>query len=70
VKGAPLIAANPGPAVHVALLGAIIVIGLIVYAIVRVRRNREAARAEQLSQLDEVTTSAASNEGERSSAER
>jgi hypothetical protein len=65
-----LIAANPGPAVHVALLGAIIVIGLIVYAIVRVRRNREAARAEQLSQLDEVTTSAASNEGERSSAER
>jgi hypothetical protein len=64
-----VIAANPGPAMHMALLGAILVIGLIVYAIVRVRRNREAARAEPLSQLDEVTTSAASNEEERRSAD-
>jgi hypothetical protein len=37
-----------------ALVGAVIVIGLIVYAIVRVRRHREAAEAERLNQLDEL----------------
>lgn len=45
-----MIAANPGPAAHMALLGAVIVIALIVYAIVRVRRRREAAHAELLNQ--------------------
>lgn len=40
-----MIAANPGPAAHIALLGIVIVAGLIVYAIVRVRRRREAAEA-------------------------
>ena len=45
-----MIAANPGPAAHIALLGAVIVIGLIVYAIVRLRRKREAAEAEKLDQ--------------------
>ena len=49
-----MIASNPGPAVHIALLGAVIVIALIVYAIVRVRRRREAVEAEQLNQLDEL----------------
>jgi hypothetical protein len=48
-----VIASNPGPAVHMALIGAVIIIGLIVYAIVRARRRREAAEAEQLNQLDE-----------------
>ena len=33
-----------------ALLGAVIVIGLIVYTIVRVRHRREAAEAEKLDQ--------------------
>ena len=47
-------AANPGPAAHMALLGAVIVIGLIVYAIVRVRRRREAAEAERLNRQDET----------------
>jgi hypothetical protein len=52
-----VIAANPGPAAHLALLGAVIVIGLIVYALVRVRRRREAAEAEQLNRQDEITQS-------------
>ena len=49
-----MIASNPGPAVHIALIGAVIVIALFVYAIVRVRRRREAAESEQLNQLDEL----------------
>lgn len=47
-----MIAANPGPATHIALLGIIIVIGLIVFAIVRVRHKRETAEAEMLDQTD------------------
>jgi hypothetical protein len=49
-----VIASNPGPAVHIAVIGAVIVIALIVYAIVRVRRRREVAESEQLNQLDEL----------------
>jgi len=50
-----VIAANPGPAVHmVAMLGAVIVIGLIAFAVVRVRRRREAAEAELLNAQDEA----------------
>jgi hypothetical protein len=49
-----VIASNPGPAVHIALIGAVIVIALVAYAIVRVRRRREAVEAEQLDQLDEL----------------
>lgn len=49
-----MIAANPGPAAHIALLGAIIVIALIVYAIVRTRRKREAAQAELLNQQEQT----------------
>ena len=49
-----MIAANPGPAVHLAALGAVIVIGLLVYAIVRVRRRREAAQAELLNEHEQV----------------
>jgi hypothetical protein len=44
-----------------AAIGAVIVIALIVYAIVRARRRREALESEQLNQLDELrppTTSA------------
>ena len=44
---AALLAANPGPAAHIALLGAVIVIGLIVFAIVRFRRKREEAEARR-----------------------
>lgn len=45
-----LIAANPGPAAHLALLGIVIVAALIVYAIVRARRKREAAEAATMNQ--------------------
>lgn len=48
-----MIAANPGPAAHIALLGAAILIALIVYAIVRIRRKREAGQAEELNRIDE-----------------
>ena len=54
MKGASVIAANPGPAAHLALVGAIILIGIVVYAIVRIRRRREAAEAEQLNREDEI----------------
>jgi ABC-type nickel/cobalt efflux system permease component RcnA len=45
-----VIAANPGPAMHMAVLGIVIVIGLIAFAIVRFRNRREAAEAEKLNQ--------------------
>jgi hypothetical protein len=57
MKGPSLIAANPGPAAHIALAGAIVVIGLIVYAMIRIRRRREAAEAERLNRQDEFTRS-------------
>jgi hypothetical protein len=37
-----------------ALLGAVIVIGLIVYAFVRIRRRAEAAEAERLNKLETI----------------
>jgi hypothetical protein len=49
-----VIAANPGPAAHIALIGVVIVIGLIVYAVVRMRRRREAAQAEMLNKQEEI----------------
>ena len=61
-----MIASNPGPAVHMALIAAVIVIALIVYAIVRVRRRREAAEAEKLNHLDELRppTTSGDHEGQ------
>ena len=59
-----MIASNPGPAVHIALIGAVIVIALIVYAIVRVRRRRKALEAEQLNQLDELRPPSTSGDHE------
>ena len=47
-----MIAANPGPAMHMALLGIVIIIGLIVFTLARVRRKREAAEAEKLDRTD------------------
>ena len=38
---AALLGANPGPAAHLALLGAVAVIGLLVFAVTRRRRRRE-----------------------------
>ena len=58
-----MIASNPGPAAHMALLGAVIVIGLIFYAFVRIRRRSEAAEAERLNKLETIG-SEHSNEGD------
>jgi flagellar biosynthesis/type III secretory pathway M-ring protein FliF/YscJ len=59
MKGVTVIAANPGPAVHMALLGVIIVIALIVYAIVRMRRRREAAASELLNHEEQIRRASA-----------
>ena len=59
-----MIASNPGPAVHIAVIGAVIVIALIVYAIVRVRHRREALEVEKLNQLDELRLPSASGDHE------
>ncbi len=42
-----VLAANPGPALHLAALGVVLLVGLAVYAVVRWRRRREAAEAER-----------------------
>jgi hypothetical protein len=61
-----MIAANPGPAVHLAVLGAVIAVALVVYVIVRTRRRHEAAEAERLNQLDEAERSqSTTHRGER-----
>jgi hypothetical protein len=42
-----IVAANPGPAVHVAALGILILVGLAVVGVMRRRHRREAAKAER-----------------------
>lgn len=43
---AELVAANPGPAAHIAFLGIVVVAALAIFGIVRWRNKREAAEAE------------------------
>jgi membrane protein implicated in regulation of membrane protease activity len=45
IRAAEVVAANPGPAVHLAALGILVLVGLAAYAVVRWRRRREAAEA-------------------------
>lgn len=47
IRAAEVVAANPGPAVHLAVLGIVVLVGLAAYAVVRWRRRREAAEAER-----------------------
>ncbi len=47
IPTAEVVAANPGPAVHLAVLGVVVLVGLAAYAFVRWRRRREAAEAER-----------------------
>ena len=42
-----LLASHPGTATHLALLGIVLVVGLIVFAVVRIRNKREAAEAAE-----------------------
>jgi hypothetical protein len=53
-----LLASHPGPAMHLALLGVVVVIALVVFAVARIRRKREATPIEQ---LDQPTGSAQSD---------
>ena len=46
-----LLGANPGPAVHLAVLGIVAVIALVIVGAVRWRHKREAAEAELSSDL-------------------
>jgi hypothetical protein len=48
-----LVAATHGGGMHMALLGVVVIIGLIVFAIVWMRRKREAAEAGKLDQLED-----------------
>jgi uncharacterized membrane protein len=53
-----LVAATHGGGMHMALLGVVVIIGLVVFAIVWMRRKREAAETEKLDQLDQPPTGA------------
>ena len=46
ILAATLVGANPGPAVHLAVLGAVILIGLVVFGVIRWQRRHEAATNE------------------------
>jgi hypothetical protein len=45
---AELVGANPGPAVHLALLGVIVLIGLVIFALTRWRKRREGQAEDEL----------------------
>jgi hypothetical protein len=47
IPAAEVVAANPGPAVHLAALGILVLVGLAAYAVLRWRRRRESAEAER-----------------------
>jgi len=49
---ANLVGANPGPLVHITLLGIVVVVALVVFGIVRWRNKREAAEAAVHSSAD------------------
>ena len=55
IRAAELVGANPGPAVHLAVLGIIVVVALVIFAIVRWRNKREAAQVETRSSRKEDT---------------
>jgi uncharacterized membrane protein len=55
ILGAELVGANPGPAVHLAVLGIVVVAALVIFGIVRWRNKRDAAQAEMHSSREEDT---------------
>jgi hypothetical protein len=56
IATAPL-AIHPGPAMHLALLGIIIVIALVVFAVARTRRNRDVTPIDELDQPTDTAQS-------------
>jgi len=55
ILAAELVGANPGPAVHITVLGIVVVAALLILGIVRWRNKREAAQAETQSSRKEDT---------------
>jgi uncharacterized membrane protein len=55
ILGAELVGANPGPTVHLAVLGIVVVVALVIFGIVRWRNRRDAAHAEMQSSREEDT---------------
>jgi membrane protein implicated in regulation of membrane protease activity len=55
ILAAAIVAANPGPAAHLAALGIVVLVGLAAYAVVRWRRRREAAEAERQSDAHDAS---------------
>jgi hypothetical protein len=45
-----LLASNPGAAMHLALLGVVVVIALVVFVVARIRRKRGATPIDELDQ--------------------
>jgi hypothetical protein len=56
IATAPL-ASHPGPAVHLALLAVVVVIALVVFAVARIRRKRDATPIDELDQPPNTTQS-------------
>ena len=69
---AELVAAthNPGPAVHLALLGVVVVIGLLVFAVYRWRRRREEQTVDELGTREFSSEHGKSTEQSRPPAEQ
>jgi type VI protein secretion system component VasK len=63
---AKVVAANPGPAVHLAALGIVVLVGLAAYALVRWRRRREAAEAERQPDVQDASSANRPSETPRS----
>ena len=59
---AELVGANPGPAVHLAVLGVIVVIGLAIFALTRWRKRREGQAEAELPTHDLSVTNKARTE--------
>ena len=59
------VAANPGPAAHLAMLGVIVILGLIVFALVRRRRRSEQTTVDEPSMRDLTNDHTAGHERQR-----
>lgn len=59
---AELVGANPGPAAHIALLGVVVLVALVIFVIVRRRNKRDAAEAEMHATRDGTLESPPSSE--------
>ena len=65
IPAGEVVAANPGPAVHLAALGIVVLVALAGYAVVRWRRRREAAEAEEQSGARDASSANRPSDGPR-----